>query len=227
MSPDCETLVVCAAPVAGKTSFYARLLSVFERIVAVDGGAALCLEVGRIPDLIVGDFDSLHPNVRAECARLGVPERVFPADKDVSDLDLALAALAGDDISEVTITACWGGRLDHTLAAIGAAARSDEFAVNIADPGLNGWVLSERVRPHLELLGRGSTVSLIAVQCSARVSCSGVRYPLERELLSPLSTWGLSNVICEPVANVSVHEGRLVVLSPRVGDVPSATAPRL
>lgn len=224
MSVRPRTLVVGAAPSAGGAAFYKRLIPRFDYVVAVDGGAALCIEAGRSPDVVIGDFDSLDPSVRAECARLGVREEVFPAEKDTSDLDLALAMLAAQEAWAVTITACWAGRLDHTLAAIGSAVRQPRLIVDLVDPDMRGWVLDGHGRASLSLRPAGATVSIIAVMAAARVSCTGMRYPLDEDTLAPLSTRGLSNVIADEEARVVVHGGTVAVLSPRTDGIVATSA---
>ncbi|MFO7531157.1 MAG: hypothetical protein R6W93_01760, partial [Candidatus Limnocylindrales bacterium] len=59
-------------------------------LIAADGGAAHVLAAGLVPDVVVGDFDSLADADRARLEELGVELRVAPRDKDQSDMELCL-----------------------------------------------------------------------------------------------------------------------------------------
>ena len=79
-------------------------------VIAADGGYRLAAEVFGVPDLLVGDFDSI------DALPVGVPIVRHPAEKD--DTDLALAANEAIDrgATDLYIYAALGGRLDHTVA---------------------------------------------------------------------------------------------------------------
>src|SRR5438128_8852856 len=83
-------------------------------IVAADGGA-LALEHWRIlPHLVVGDMDSLGQAGVERLAKRGVPVVSYPAAKDETDLELAVARAIDAGASEVVVLGALGGpRLDH------------------------------------------------------------------------------------------------------------------
>ena len=68
-------------------------------VIAADGGARYCLELGITPHLVVGDFDSLDPASLQALEQAGVELARYPERKDFTDLELALqhARLRGAD----------------------------------------------------------------------------------------------------------------------------------
>lgn len=217
-----NALLVCAAPAPGAAELVERLAASADLVIAVDGGGLVCREAGVRPDILVGDFDSLPGHVVDEFVSAGVRVVEFPADKDDTDLALALDIARREGADRVTVTAASTGRLDHTLAVVGALVAAADLQPRVREPELSGWVVSTARCARLRLKGVGSTVSLIAPGWSATVSVRGVRWPLSRAVLSPLSPLGVSNVITDPEgAIVEVHEGTVLVLSPHV-DVRSA-----
>jgi thiamine pyrophosphokinase len=156
--------------------------------------------------------------------RAGVRLDRHPADKDVTDLDLALDEAVRLGCSEATVTGVLGERIDHSLAAIGSLAGCVALRLTIAEPGLSGWIVG--VGESVLLEGRGSTVSVFAVLTEAVVSVAGVRWELDRARLAPLSSRGLSNVIVAPQALVSVDSGTVAVLSAEVGGTKPAACVR-
>lgn len=218
-----DVLIVCAAPAHGGEDFYRRLISAYPgTIVAADGGAALCRAAGRVPDVVVGDLDSITSDVLRAIESDGVPVRTAPADKDVTDLDIALDVSSEMAPRQVTVTAAWSARLDHTLAAIGSVFAHARCPVDVRDPGLAGWMLDAEMRCSATIAGPGATFSLFSLDPATHVSCTGARYPLDRASLAPFSSRGLSNVIVEPTATITIHRGRVLVLSHATGGVPEA-----
>jgi thiamine pyrophosphokinase len=168
---------------------------------------------------VTGDLDSLAPSQAQELRARGSAFEVFPADKDITDLDLALMSLTKEALASgspvhVVATAVTGGRLDHTLSALGGLARSSEsLDIDIVEPDLLGWVLHSRRRSRVQLAAAGATVSLIAPIAPAIVSCSGMKWPLDQHELVPLESLGVSNVVIAPYADIQVDEGVLLVLA--------------
>lgn len=217
-----RALLVCAAPVPGSAGLIAELAPAHELVIGVDGGASLCAEAEVVPNLIVGDLDSLGDEAARTYERQGVEVVRFPTDKTRTDLDLALDAARSAGANSVTVTAASAGRLDHTLAMTGALLRNLDLAPCIEEPELRGWLVAADGVTTLSLLGRGSTVSIFALDGTATVSCSGMRWPLSHHCLECLSSEGLSNLLDAPEGLIEVHRGRILVLSSLVEDVPPA-----
>jgi len=197
--------------------FYRALLQQAQDVIAADGGSALCLEADRAPDIVVGDFDSLDERDAERLAAIGVPMQRHPAEKDATDLDLALDTAIERGHTAVVVTACVGGRLDHTLGVLGSLAHHAALHVTILEPDVSGWVIGAPGgdRDTLHLVGEGSTVSVFAFSHGCRVTLEGFRYPLRDAPVPVLGTLGVSNVIeSDAGARVSVRGGRLLVLSP-------------
>lgn len=218
-----RALLVCAAPVPGSVGLISVLAPAHDLVLGVDGGASLCADAGVVPDLIVGDLDSLSDRAAQLSERQGVEVRRFPTDKTRTDLDLAFDAARTAGADCVTVTAASAGRLDHTLAMTGALTRNRDLAPRIEEPSMRGWLLASDGVSTLSLVGRGSTVSIFALDDPATVSCSGMRWPLRRRRLEPLSSEGLSNLVDAPQGLIEVHRGRVLVLSSEVDGLPPAS----
>lgn len=81
----------------------------FDCVIAVDRGYASLRRAGIMPDVAVGDFDSL--GFAPDC-----PTRTFPVEKDASDMELAMREAAERGADEVLLYGAFSARLDHTLA---------------------------------------------------------------------------------------------------------------
>lgn len=199
-------------PVGGDVA--ERLPNSGVTVIAADSGVEHALALGRRVDLVVGDFDSADPAAVDAAVASGAELRRYPADKDQSDLELALHAARAGGASHVIVVGGYGGRLDHFLAnALLLASPS------FAELDIEAFVGNARITViHREgrLSGApGDLCSLLAVGGPARsVRTRGLRFPLEGEDLLPGSTRGVSNVFVEPVATVSLEHGALLAVQP-------------
>lgn len=204
-------LVVGAAPVAGCEEFYRSLLGQAAHVVAADAAGEWCVGLGRVPDFVVGDFDSADERAEERLAELGVCIERHPADKDSTDLELAVDLALRHWALPVTLTAAFSGRIDHTLAALGLVTRAGRSA-RIAEPGWRAWVCcpNDPLRLNLPI---GSTYSLVALEPCAGVSAKGGRWELTAHELSPLTGRGVSNEAVGDELTVSLESGSLVVFA--------------
>lgn len=207
-----ETLIVGSSPAPDAGGHYPALITAARTLIAADGGLALCLAAGRVPDICVGDFDSVDPSMLEHAIALGAEVRRFPRSKDESDLDLAVdvAREVGD---RLTISAAYSQRVDHTLASLGTLLRAVDLEARADEPRWTAYPLDAGVRPTLALDELpGTVLSLMAPAGESVVSVSGVAYPLETARLQPLSSLGLSNVACASSQRIDVHSGMLLVV---------------
>lgn len=117
--------------------------SLCQTIIAVDGGLEHCMNLGIMPDIVIGDMDSADAEVLQELSH--VKQVKYPKEKDESDLELALDYCNLDLFEKVTIFGGLGGFLDHTLANLFLLPRygkklalaSDNQTVILVEEGLN------------------------------------------------------------------------------------------
>lgn len=192
-----------------------------DLVIAADGGARYAARLGITLDLWVGDGDSLGDEGIAELAAAGVPIERSRADKDQTDLELAVdAALARGAKGLVIVGALGGERLDHALANVALLARADLAAVSVVL--LDGTARLSLVRAPdptgapttFVLPGEpGTTVSLLPVGGDVTgVTTDGLVYPLDDEPLLLGSARGVSNVVARSGASVTVRHGFLLVV---------------
>lgn len=183
-----------------------------ELLIAADGGALLCSDWGLLPQLIVGDLDSLGADRADALARRGARVIAYPVDKDETDTELAVRCALERGAAEIVLLAALGGRVDHALANL----------LLLAAPELHGRLRVVRgdttVRAlhggtRLVLTGAlGDTVTLLPLGETTGVTSEGLRYPLRDEPLRAGVARGLSNVIERAGASVTLGTGVLIVI---------------
>lgn len=186
------------------------------RVIAADGALDEAVAAGVLPDVLVGDLDSISEAGRAWAAAHAVVVE-HPTDKDLTDTELALTVAADTHPRRIMVLAGTGTRLDHTVAALGALG-----SVALDDvPHVDGWFGDDRIvvvgpgRPETIPLADGATFSVLALHGACDdVDVGGARWPLRSAHLEPLSGLGVSNVATGPEVTVSVGTGRLTVIVP-------------
>lgn len=93
-------------------------------VVCCDGAANAYIRSGRVPDAIVGDGDSLLPEVRERYASLIHSE----SEQDTNDLSKAFRFCLSRERRDITIMGATGKREDHTIGNISLLADYMELA---------------------------------------------------------------------------------------------------
>lgn len=209
------TLLVGASP-SSSSALVEALAERVDHIIALDGGGSPCRAAGVTPSLLLGDLDSLPEDDRAWLEARGVPFEIHPAEKDDTDLGLAVTAARRHGTRRLFATGVLGGRLDHTLASVGSLARAADLRPSIVEADVSVEILHHASHSHATVHGHGTTFSAMAVLGEATISIEGGRWPLDRVTVSPLDAYGVSNVVSGRCATVCVHDGTLAVIAPTV-----------
>lgn len=111
-----------------------------DLVLAADGGYRALYSLGYMPDLLLGDFDSLGDvPLPAD-----LPVLRFPVRKDDTDTGLALRYGLEQGFRDFALYGCAGGRVDHLLANLQSMARVSRLgaSVRLAAPDYDAWALT-------------------------------------------------------------------------------------
>ncbi len=190
-----------------------------EFIIAADGGTRHALALGKIPNIIIGDLDSFN----VERSTLNAEIIRFPADKNETDLELAIQHALSLNPEQVIILAALGGRLDQTLGNIALISDPRPFGRLRETPWTFDLRLDDGIeevffcRDGCEITGKtGDIVSLIPWQGEVTgVVTENLKWPLRSETLYPHKTRGISNEILGDKAAVQIQSGTLLIVHHR------------
>jgi thiamine pyrophosphokinase len=181
-------------------------------VVAADGGTNHCKTLGVMPDIIIGDIDSMMEDETSAYESAGVKVIRHPARKDETDLELALGYVQQVGITDVTILGGLGGRWDMTLANLLLLAHPRLGLLNIRF--VDGTHELFLVKPGFRslLTGKpGDVVSLIPLFGNVEgITTGGLEYPLNDETLALGETRGVSNVLVQEQAEVNIRQGLIL-----------------
>jgi len=207
-----RTAIVVANGVLPDLALFSALLAAAEVIVAADGGACALLRAGWRPTAILGDMDSLPPDLLAAWRAGGGETLIFPPEKDETDLELALRYVLQRGACRIAVLGALGGRVDHELANLLL------LAAPMLD-GIDAAVLDRRtrvvaVKNETELSGRpGDLLSLLPVTASATgIVTEGLTYRLDGDTLLLGLARGVSNVFVQERIAVRLAAGVLLAI---------------
>ena len=176
-------------------------LSKNKLIVAADGGADRLLEYEILPDKVIGDLDSISDKTATKL------EDWLILNKDIqkTDLEKAVEYAIERGSKKIQIVGWSGGRIDHTIAALGLAFDS---RIELIDDKFTVKCISD-----LEIIEdeKGTLFSLISVP-EARVSIQGARWELDHEKLK-MGGRGIHNEVGESgEVEIQRHSGNILLI---------------
>jgi thiamine pyrophosphokinase len=191
-----------------------------DMFIAADGGAATALQYGCTPRIVVGDFDSLYGMLLEDLDKRGSEIRRAAVEKDETDTELAMQIAIDERATRITLVGAFGGaRFDHTMANILLLAGFEGVPITVVDGPSMCWLLRGPGSSVID--GQvGDLVSLLPLTSDASgIRSRGLYYTLKGETLSFGKPRGMSNVLTEEHAEVSVESGMLLVIYTNVEEL--------
>ena len=189
-------------------------LSLSQKLIAADGGAARALGYGVMPDAVIGDFDSFEDGLRARIPA----ERLHDApDQNRTDFDKALSSISAPLVLAVGFT---GQRLDHELAVYNATVRSEGSPTIVI--GEVDIAFHARTEVNLKL-PIGTRMSLFPF-ADVEMGSSGLKWPTGGLQFAPAGRVGTSNETVSEQVQLRPSGAGMLVIVPRtvLGEVINA-----
>jgi thiamine pyrophosphokinase len=203
--------IVIASGTLKRREYFAGIIRLADKIVAADGGARHLREMNIIPDLVIGDLDSMDKETLVFLEKHNVTLIRHPVDKDATDTELAVQWAMENNATSITLLGVTGTRIDHTLANI-------FFLEKITRAGVLCKIIDDNNEIHLlvdkiELKGEpGDFLSIIPItQTAGGITITGVDFPLDNAGIPMGSSLGISNRFSETTARISIKSGMAVV----------------
>ncbi|MCF1709041.1 thiamine diphosphokinase [Tabrizicola sp. J26] len=193
----------------GGAPFAARTLEMALKrapvLVAADGGADRALSAGRMPQAVVGDFDSI-----SDTARQAIPaERQFPiAEQETTDFDKALRSTRSPFVLALGFV---GARVDHGLAVFSTLARHPDRTCLVIGGQDVVFLCPRGIRLRLEPGDRFSLFPLGEVSGQS----TGLRWPIDGLAFAPHGIIGTSNEVSAPDVTLELDAPRMLAILPR------------
>jgi thiamine pyrophosphokinase len=182
-----------------------------SRIIAADAGMRHAETLRVVPEIWVGDFDSVPANLPAELA--AVARHSFPPEKDKTDGELAIAdALERGATSLLLVGAFGGARADHAFLHLA-------LAIRLAEQGIATTLTSGAQEGFPLLPGRtdfdyadGTLFSILGFSALAGLTVEGAKWPLKSVEVPFGSSLTISNEVHGDLS-VTLDSGRALLVA--------------
>lgn len=192
--------------------------SVFELVssvpfIAADGAANALIDMGIIPDILTGDLDSVRPEVIESVRQHGMV--IADPDQEINDFEKALRVAASSHWNTVLVAGIHGGELEHTLNNWSVLMRHGR-SMNLY--ALDGHRIASPVYEAFSYTAEVGEIISVIPQPRARLTTSGLHWPLTDEVLELGMREGARNRAIHSDVSITVHEGSaLVFVDSRLG----------
>ncbi|HAJ96042.1 MAG TPA: thiamine diphosphokinase, partial [Actinobacteria bacterium] len=183
-------------------------------IVSADGGVSNTLELGLMPDIIIGDMDSIDRDIKKKKIKELLNTKYICAshDKDESDSRLAVEHAVEMGIKKIIITGALGDRMDHSFAnmMLLASPALDGIDIKIITDDSEIFVINKSCTVDSE---PGKLISIFSLSpYTYFIKTKGLKYGLKNEKLDFSPVKGLSNVFTAAEAEIDIKEGQLLII---------------
>lgn len=187
----------------------------WEMVIAADKGLEACIQLGISVDNILGDMDSVNPDILKVAQTAGMKLLQYPSEKDAADTELAVQTAIAQGAEKIFILGATGTRLDHTWANIHILWQAQNAGVQavIADAHNRIQLLSKGEHILYKKDCFGQYISFLPFKGDVRhVHLSGFRYSgTDIDFLYGCSL-GVSNEIIQEKAKISFAQGHLLMI---------------
>ncbi|WP_019228505.1 thiamine diphosphokinase [Sedimentibacter sp. B4] len=188
-----------------------------DYVICADGGLEKAEKLQVVPDLIIGDFDSVHGDVLEKYKRSSEIMK-YPAEKDFTDMELSIEIAVKKGFRDILLVGATGGpRLDHSLANMMLLEKYYKLGINIiiVDNNNKIQIISDNCNMLLDKK-RETFVSLIPLTEEINgLTLEGFKYPLDRVVVKRGSTLCVSNEIISDNGRIILEGGTALLFISR------------
>lgn len=178
-----------------------------DLIIAADGGLVYLRKAGIVPDIVIGDFDSLGDTPQGDNVI-----KLNPI-KDITDMNAAVDIGVEKGFREFHIYGACGGRFDHTLANIqlAAAVSQKNMKVYIHD---GATVITALTDSSVEFdSSHKGYISVFSHSDECRGVCiEGLKYNLSDATLKNAFPLGVSNEFIGKESRIIIGKGTAILI---------------
>jgi len=181
-------------------------------LICGDSGANCLKEYKIEPSYLIGDFDSVKPNVLEYFKNKKCIIEKYPENKDFTDTYLCMEKALNNGADEIVFLGCTGTRIDHTLGNIGlmlkcvrngvkAYIKDDNNTIFITDKPI---VLSKTNSKYFSVYAYSEKVECLTIK--------NAKYPLTNYNLTIGDPLTISNEFLDGDIIIEFKSGLLLVM---------------
>lgn len=180
----------------------------FDALICADGGANSAMKMNLIPDVIIGDLDSISTKALHEFR--SVSKVVEIKRQNDTDVEKCLKNAINEGFDEVLLMGVTGNRLDHTFCNLGIVLKFFS-QISISLIAENSFLRPIKGKVKLKSFV-GETISLYGIDKKTKIISSGLKYPLKNIPLPFGVKESTSNVATKNIVDLKISNGIVFVI---------------
>ncbi len=191
--------------------FLKQIATRYQAIISVDGAANILLQADIIPDFLVGDFDSIKPEVLKRYEQKGTKRITLIPEKDFTDTHIALDKAVELGYSRIDMAGAFGSRWDHSLGNLNLLYYAFQQGVDLR------LIACEN---EISIIGEGEYIfakrenfywSFLALFEDVNISIENMKYNLKNREVKRGESIGLSNEFLGD-AKITIKKGSAIII---------------
>ena len=193
--------------------FMDKLVSENAVCFYADGGANFAFKYGKMPEVIIGDLDSIEKKVLEYYKNKNILIKKFPKDKDFTDFELILKEINKisknkNFVEKIFVVGGLGKRIDMTLSNLFIMEKYKNLVF---------WQENEEIfyaeKSFVLKNKKGYEFSIIPInEKIEKLTLKGFKFETDKIDVKRESSRLVSNVILENEASVEFENGKLIII---------------
>lgn len=201
-----KKLLIIANGQGENKTFIKNLAQESDFILALDGGADTALKAALMPNLVLGDLDSISARTKN---KIGKEKLLKVARQDNTDLEKGLDFARYFKVPNITIICAQGGRLDFTLSNFSSVFNYiDKANIVFKTSSCDIFPLKKSTKFECK---KGAKISLIPMGNTTGLTLKNLKYSLKNATFK-IGQTAVSNIALKNNFEVSFTKGQLLVI---------------
>lgn len=199
-----QALLICNGQNPG-AAFVRAQAKAADLVVAADGGANVAFACGVTPDVVIGDLDSVQPNVKRHFTQTAF---IHVKRQDNTDFEKALDYLQAREVTDCIIVGATGKRLDFTIGNfLSVYPYLKHMRICFKSPK---WQVYPLIKGGRFSAQKNARMSILPLSPLKGLSLKGLQYPLH-QVNWRIGQTGLSNVVKNKNFEIQLEKGFLLL----------------
>ena len=180
----------------------------FNKLICADGGSNSALKMKLVPDVIIGDLDSISSAALKEFKSVSKIVRIKR--QNDTDVEKCLKYAITNKYDEVILVGATGNRLDHTFCNLGIVLKFFP-QIKISLIAENSFLKAYTGNVELKTFP-GETISLYGISEKTKISSQGLQYELQNVSLPFGVRESTSNIAKKNQVRLKISNGVIFII---------------
>jgi thiamine pyrophosphokinase len=201
-------IIIANGKVPRKTDLIFFMSIGYTTLICADGGANSVYKLGMVPDIIIGDLDSIEPDVKKYYSTK--TKIVKYSRQNDTDVEKCIKYAVKNKYEKCILLGATGDRLDHTICNLGILLKFQK-QINISMMHENSYLQILKGSNVINTI-KGETISIYGFDKKTRIRSSGLKYSLKNISLPFGERESTSNMAVKNKVEIKITGGNVFLV---------------